>query len=39
LGKKFQNLKGTKRSPKQIFKNSIAVCEEIIEHHGQAKNS
>jgi hypothetical protein len=39
LGTKIPKPQMNKRSQKQIFKNSIVVCEEIIEHHGKAKNS
>jgi len=39
LWTKFPIPQMNKRSQKHIFKNSIAICEEIIEHHGQAKNS
>jgi len=39
LGTKIPKPQMNKRFQKQIFKNSIAICEEIIEHHGQAKNS
>jgi hypothetical protein len=47
IGKKFNSSSRkiiedhfvNKKCQKHIFKNSIGICEEIIEHHGQAKTS